>query len=360
MRPAALGAVTILVALASFAALPACEVPTRHYEYVIAEPKPTVLRIYDIDDGHRLVRTVPLPDLEGGLGGVGASAVTDRMFVSSSGADGTGVLLAYDLRTDAVAWTRRYAPELDGLCVTPDGSKVYVSSGEHATTDYFYVVDGNGGDVRGRVPVAPRTHNAICNPAGTRAYLSSVTSASVSVVDASDDHVVARVGPFGDVVRPFTINGRETLMVVNVNHLIGFEVGSITTGKLLWRVPVPGFANDANALNPSHGVAFTPDEREIWVADAPHKALHVFDARGLPDQKPVKVATIRLANAPQWVTFSLDGRFAYASTGDVIDTATRKPVASIAPRSSKLLEVDVRGGDVVRVASRHGLGYVTG
>jgi DNA-binding beta-propeller fold protein YncE len=346
-------------ASASVASLPACTPPTHHYEYVVAEPEPTVLRVYDIDDGHRLVRTVPLPGLEGDLGGIGASAVTDRLYVSSNGAGGSGVLLAYDLRRDQVMWTRRYPPELDGLCVTPDGSKIYVSSGEHATTDYFYVLDGGGGDVLGTVAVAAQTHNAICAPAGTRAYLTSVTSPYVSVVDTSDDHVVRRVGPFGDSVRPFTINGRETLTVVNVNHLIGFEVGSVTTGHVLWRVPVPGFPNDANALNPSHGVAFTPDEREVWVADAPHKALHVFDVTGLPGQKPVKKATIRLGRAPQWITFSLDGRFAYSSTGDVFDAATRKRVASIAA-SARLLEVDVQGSDVVRVASRHGLGYVRG
>ena len=43
-----------------------------HYAYVVSQLKPTSLRVYDIDDGHRLVRTVPLPELEGDVAGMAA------------------------------------------------------------------------------------------------------------------------------------------------------------------------------------------------------------------------------------------------------------------------------------------------
>ena len=38
---------------------------------------------------------------------------------------------------------------------------------------------------------------------------------------------------------------------------------------------------------------------------------------------PRQVATIELRDQPGWVTFSMDGRYAYPSTGEIIDTATR-------------------------------------
>jgi len=234
-----------------------------------------------------------------------------------------------------------------------------VSSGETSTSDHFFVLDAHDGQELDRIHVAPKTHNAICNLDSTRAYLTSVTSPYVHVIDTSDDHLIRRIGPFGDSVRPFTINGRNTVVVVNVNHLIGFEVGDIATGRKLFRVAVPGSVDDGVTLDPSHGVAFTPDEEEIWVADSRHRAVHVFDASGLPAHVPRLIATIALSGQPQWITFSLDGRYAYPSTGDVIDTATRETVAHIAPRASKLLEVDVRDGDPIRVSSRHGIGYVT-
>ena len=35
---------------------------------------------------------------------------------------------------------------------------------------------------------------------------------------------------------------------------------------------------------------------------------------------PKQVASIELRDQPGWITFSLDGRYAYPSTGEVIDT----------------------------------------
>ena len=40
----------------------------------------------------------------------------------------------------------------------------------------------------------------------------------------------------------FTVNGKATLCFVNVNELLGFEVGDLTTGKKLHRVVIEGFA----------------------------------------------------------------------------------------------------------------------
>ena len=65
---------------------------------------------------------------------------------------------------------------------------------------------------------------------------------------------------------------------------------------------------------------------------------------------------------PPFVCFSIDGRYAYPSTGDVIDTRTRKIVATLADEtgraveSEKLLEVVFAGGRVVRVGDQFGLG----
>jgi DNA-binding beta-propeller fold protein YncE len=358
-----LRAVLLAIVVAALVAtgLSGCDPATRHYAYVVSQLTPITLRVYDVDDGHRLVRSVPLPELAGKVSGMAASAVTDVLYLTSAEHESEpgGTLLAYDLRTDEVRWTRAYTPGVDALCATPDGTKLYLSSGEHSPSDWFFVLDASDGDVLGRVHVAPQTHNAVCDLDGSRAYLSSIRSTYLTVADTTDDHVIRRVGPFADSIRPFTINGRGTLAIVNVNRLIGFEVGDITTGRKLWRVPVPGYPDDGSQLNPSHGVGFTPDEREIWVVDSQHKALHVFDATGLPERKPAKVATIALGKQPFWITFSLDGRYAYPSTGHVIDTATRKPVATIVDRASKQLQVDVRAGDPVRVASRHAIGYVT-
>ena len=49
--------------------------------------------------------------------------------------------------------------------------------------------------------------------------------------------------------------------------------------------------------------------------------MHVFDATVMP---PKQIATIGVRDQPGWITFSMDGRYAYPSTGEIIDTKTRK------------------------------------
>jgi hypothetical protein len=103
----------------------------------------------------------------------------------------------------------------------------------------------------------------------------------------------------------------------------------------------------------------TPDEKEVWVCDAANSRVHVFDATVMP---PKQVVSVQLREQPGWVTFSLDGRFAYPSTGEVIDTNTRKVVAALCDEagrqvhSEKLLEVVFRGTQPVRNGDQFGLG----
>jgi hypothetical protein len=70
------------------------------------------------------------------------------------------------------------------------------------------------------------------------------------VTDAKAHTVSKQIGPFGDVVRPFTINGSQTLVFANTNNLLGFEVADLTTGKVIHRVEVKGIPV---ANSPVHG-----------------------------------------------------------------------------------------------------------
>ena len=45
---------------------------------------------------------------------------------------------------------------------------------------------------------------------------------------------------------------------------------------------------------PSHGIALTPDEKELWLADCANSAIHVFDSTVMP---PKQLASIRSATA---------------------------------------------------------------
>src|SRR5262249_40579228 len=147
----------------------------------------------------------------------------------------------------------------------------------------------------------------------------------------------------------------------NVNDLLGFEIGNLTTGKKLARVSVGGYAKGPTKRHgcPSHGIGLTPEEQEIWVCDAANRRVHVFDLAG---ESPKQIASILLREEPGWITFSIDGRFAYPSTGDVLDAKSKRIVTGLTDEkgrqvhSEKLLEIDFRGDVPVRNGDQFGVG----
>ena len=316
------------------------------------------LLVFDIANGHRFVKRIPtFPEIAGkepeNVKGIVASARTGRLYVSTPQRLG-----AFDLVTEKMVWSRTYEGGCDRMAISPDGKVLYVPSFEGP---HWTVVDAATGNVIGTVVTNSGAHNTIYGPAGRLAYLAGLKSPMLNVADAATRRVVKQVGPFGNAIRPFTVNGRESLVFVNVNALLGFEVGDLQTGRLLHRVEVEGYKQGPVKRHgcPSHGIGLTPDERELWLADGANETMHVFDATVMP---PKQVASLKLRDQPGWVSFSIDGRYAYPSTGEVFDTRTRKIVATLADEtgraveSEKLIEVVFSGGRVVRVGDQFGLG----
>ena len=316
--------------------------------------------VFDIDDDHRFLRRIPI----GGLGangkplnvkGVCANAATKRIYVST-----LQHLMCVDLVTEELLWERKYEKGCDRMSMSPDGTFIYLPTLEK---EHWKVVDGKTGDEIARVSPNSGSHNTIVGLDGRFAYLAGLKSPLLTVTRTSDHQVVRQVGPFSNSIRPFTINGKQTRCYVNVNKLLGFEVGDLNTGKMLHRVEVQGFQMGKVKRHgcPSHGIGMTPDEQEIWVSDGHNSHVHIFDTSVSP---PKQVASIKLRDQPGWVTFTLRGDLAYPSTGDVIDTRTRKIVARLTDekgrmvQSEKLLEIDFRAGQPVRTGDQFGLGRV--
>ncbi len=186
----------------------------------------------------------------------------------------------------------------------------------------------------------------------------------LSVADPKTSKVVSTVGPFENVIRPFTVNGRNSLVFVNVNGLLGFEVGNLKTAKKLYHVEVEGYKQGPVKRHgcPSHGIALTPDEKELWVADCANSAIHVFDATAMT---PKQMQSIKARDCVGWLSFGIDGKVAYSSTGEVFDTATKKLVAALTDeaghmvQSEKLLDMTIAKGKVVAAGNQFGIGAKT-
>jgi DNA-binding beta-propeller fold protein YncE len=314
--------------------------------------------VYDISDAHRFVKRIPVFEAKDGaapenIKGVALSAESARLYVTT-----TRRMAALDLKTERVVWNREYDGGCDRLAISPDGRILYVPSLEGP---HWHVVDAASGDVIKRIDTNSGAHNTIFGLDGASVYLAGLRSPLLHVADAASHTIAKKVGPFTDVIRPFTVNGRQTLCFVNVNGLLGFEVGDLRTGKMLHRVEVRGFSQGPVKRHgcPSHGIALSPDESELWLADAANSRVHIFDAASMP---PQQLASIPLRDQPGWVTFSVDGRYAYPSTGDIIDTKTRQIVGGLtdergrAVQSEKVVDAVYSAGRLIRAGDQFGVG----
>jgi DNA-binding beta-propeller fold protein YncE len=246
------------------------------------------------------------------------------------------------------------------MAVSTDGKTLYVPAFEKPK---WYVVDAANGNVITTIVTEGEAHNTIYSPQTGRVYLASRRTPTMAVADSRTNQVIKRIGPFSNQTRPFVVNGKETLVYVNVNNLLGVAVGDLQTGKVLHEVSAPGFAKGKPRGHGtvSHGIALTYDEKEIWVADGPNHHVHIFDATA---SSPKYKESIRLRSEPGWLTCSIDGRLIYPSSGEVIDIATRKTIATLEDEkgrhveTEKLLQIDFAGGRPIRAGDQFCFGQV--
>ncbi|HEY4450506.1 MAG TPA: S8 family serine peptidase [Solirubrobacteraceae bacterium] len=351
-----------------------------HYEYVFPA---NAIDVYDLDNGDRLVRTVSLPQATD-IRGAAASPATHMLYVSyggDGGENGGGSMLAYDLLANEVVWTHSYPEGVDSMALSPDGRTIYLPVGEASSASTWNVVEAATGNILRTISGGAAPHNTIVSLNGEHVYMGGRNSSYLTVANTSTDQITKQIGPLlNGGVRPFTINGKETLAFTTATGFLGFQVSSITTGQVLYTVPITGnfpyTAGQAGPSSPSHGISLSPNEKELWVMDQPNDYVHVFDVSGLPTSAPKQIADIKLTRAMTgsqvgctydclregWLQHSLDGRYVVVGdSGDIIDTATRTSVANLEPlyNSRVFLEVDWSNGVPVATSTRSGVGYVT-
>ncbi len=317
------------------------------------------LLVFDIDNNHRFVKRISTqgfhPDkTPSNVKGIAVSLTLNSIFISTI--EG---LQRIDLTTEKLVWEKKFEGGCDRMSISPDGKSMYLPSFEK---DFWNVVDCATGDVIKKIDVHKRAHNTIYGPSGKNVYLADIGSPWLYVADTKTNALVNKIGPFANYIRPFTINGKETLCYVTADSLLGFEVGDLTTGRKLAHVEVQGWNMGAVRRhgNPSHGIGLTPDEKELWLSDGHNMRVHVFSAAS-PYQQ---LTTIPLQDMPGWINFSMDGKYVYPSSGEVIDRETRKIITTLQDEfhnsvaSEKMLEIDFDGNKAVKAGDQFGIGGV--
>ena len=325
--------------------------------------------VFDIDRGHKFVKRVPLhgavPPADGArtdsrstqeaIKGIAADARTARLYVSTSRR-----VAAYDLLTDTLVWEQHYDGRgTDRIALSPDGTTLYAPS---LGAPKWIVADAATGQPIASIGKPGTAHNTQFSDDGARVYFESQgNTRTMSVVDAKTRSIVKEIGPFGNVVRPFTFNGRQTLLFANINGLLGFEVADLASGSIRYHVEVPGVAPGRSPTHgiPSHGIAMTADESEIWIADNANNYIRIFDATVMP---PTMKTSVKVRDEPGWITFGIDGTLVYPSTGDVIDVRTKQIIGTLQDEhgvnaeSEKMLEIDYTNGKPTAAGDQFGKG----
>jgi DNA-binding beta-propeller fold protein YncE len=342
------------------------------------------LAVYAIGGRFSLIEHGPLAATAAGTRGCCASAADGAFFVSygGDGRTGSGSMLRYDLASGRVVWSRTYPEGIDSMAITPDGSTIYLPSGEaaDAASSWWAVVEAASGAVRGRIPYGIGPHNTVVGLGGQNVYLGARHSNRLGVASTRTNRVVRTIGPLISDVRPFTVNRDESLAFTTATGFLGFQVSDLRRGVVLYTVDLTrlGFAYDSAAPGPScpsHGISLAPSEDELYVIDTPNRFAHAFDVTRLPGAAPRLVASVRLSSmsgkeAPcaydcrrdGWLCHSRDGLHVFVGdSGDVIDTGRRRVAVTlpVLANTRKFLEIDYSHGKPVFAATtRAGLGYV--
>jgi DNA-binding beta-propeller fold protein YncE len=333
------------------------------------------ISVYDINDSHKFLGKIDVPET-GGYYGIAASPQVGQIYLSSNVKRD---MVALDIATEKIVWRNNHAKFPDSFMVTPDGKTLYVP---YRDEDFWLVLNAADGAVKTKITVARGAnytdgwsigsigpHNTWINPSGSRVYMQVLTEPYLFIADTETNQIIGKVGPFSKGLRPFTVTSDEKYVFANVDRLLGFEVGAVREGanwggKMLHRVeaktpqsrleqiPNPPARKPHSTL--SHGVNIRPDQKEVWVVDGVYGYVYAYDVTVMP---PKHVASVALFQEPKerpqpgWISFSLDGKYAYPDGGAVIDTQTKKVVARI-PTSEKLIEIDFRDGKPVKASTR--------
>jgi YVTN family beta-propeller protein len=215
--------------------------------------------------------------------------------------------------------------------VTPDGKYVAVPIRDG---DSVNIVDVAQQKVVKVLPIK-EPHNAVSTASNRYMFVSSMGSNAVNVVDLKTMSFSAIV-PAGGRPRPYVISSDGKTMYVAVSFLHGFDIVDIPKRKVLQRVEMP--ARRSGPPRPrkfetpdtlTHGLALTPDGKELWVTSLLDDSVYIYDLETKKFSGPLATG-----DGPNWIVFSPDGKYGCVSNTDsndvsIFDVKERRALAQI-------------------------------
>ncbi|MEU7092844.1 beta-propeller fold lactonase family protein [Kitasatospora aureofaciens] len=208
------------------------------------------------------------------------------------------------------------APYPAGLALTPDGARAYVTSQSSGTVS---VLDTASKVVTGSFTAGTGSYAVAVSPDGQRAYLTHHLDNTVSVVDTASNTVTATVPvgaqPWGLVLSP---DGKRAY----VSNAGAGTVSVLDTSSGTVTATVPVGAEP-------HGLAVSPDGKRLYVAASGAKAVNVVDT-----VSSTVSATVQVGHSAFGLALSPDGSRLWVADGDdttaaVLDTGANTLLGTV-------------------------------
>jgi WD40 repeat protein len=320
------------------------------------------ISVYDIDAGHRLIKTIRTVPGVGDVRGVAVSAVTGKLYVAYRDVSGRGMVYCLDVYNDSVLWNRAISPGVDRLAINPDGKLLYVPTWEGGSADYINVVDSATGDIVRTVHFSNRSHDTqypLSGPLFQETKAEDGSGNYLYLVDPGS-YAVSRIGPYSGILGPYAVDSTSSYVVNNVIDLWGIQVANLKTGAIITAIVTNHPPGDAGLL---HGIGWTPDQSEVWANSSgndPH--AYIWDVRNPMAPVLKETLTLRSGRGSHWLTFDIKGDHGYiapnknsADGTEIFDAHTHKSVGVIGS-SEDMLEIDFVDGKITQVGDQYGIG----
>lgn len=237
-------------------------------------------------------------------------------------------LRVIDTATNKIGATIKLTGRPNQCAVTPNGKYVAVP-----------IRDGNSVDIvdvaqRKVVKVLPVKipHNCFNAGSNRHIFVSSMGSDEIDRIDLTTMKYAGKT-PVGGVPRPYVVTKDGRTMYVALSDLHGFEIVEFSSKATRFEMPAKNPTPRPHPFEPintlTHGLGLTPDETELWVTSLLDDCMYVYNVAA----KKI-VARVPTGVAPNWVTFSPDGKYCCVSNAgsddvSIIDVRTRKEMARI-------------------------------
>ncbi len=219
-------------------------------------------------------------------------------------------------------------PGLPNQCAsTPDGHYVAVPI---RSGDSVVIIDVPAGKIVKELPVK-MPHNAYNTGRNDVLYVSSMGEHQINRIDLKTMEYTDKI-PTDGIPRPYAVTRDEKTLYVALSDYHGFEIVDIPSKKETARVDLPAAPPADCELEPhteTHGLALSPNEKELWVTSLTDGGVYVYDVA------TKKLSTeIKTGECPNWIGFSPDGKYVTVSNcgsndAAIIDAKSRQVLAKV-------------------------------